>query len=157
MAAPVSVEAALKARLIADTTVNNYVAGRIFPVAIPTGVKDYPCITYRRTGTDREQQSRGATGVVGARIELRIWSKDYEENKLVFDAVRKELDGLQNQVVAGTAPNTTTFSIRRVTIEPPGEHDDPEESPYSDGSVAFALVVPLRITHTETTAANIGA
>lgn len=150
MAAPESIEAALRDLMARDNTLSEIIQGRIYPVMVPADGK-YPCAVYRRISTGREQHTLGATGVITPVFEFRFWSYDYDQTKAMFDAFRRIVDGLRTSKRVGNS----TFYLRRCFIAPPGEHDDFDQSAYGDGRDIYCSVVPLGIDQTELTVSNI--
>lgn len=151
MADPKHAEAAFREKMVRDGELNEFIRQRVYPVLVPPS-GEYPCAVYRRAGTQRRNHMRGASGAIGANLELRLWSKDYDEAKAMFDAFRRDLDGYQN---LSWTVGPTTYRLKSISIVEPGEHDDADEDPYAGGEPIYCVVVPLRIEHTETTVSHV--
>lgn len=143
MAAPESIEAALRDKCIRDSVLNGIVKGRVYPVMVPTS-GEYPCMVFRRIATERRGHMQGAAGVIRARIQSWFWSRDYDQTKAMFDAYRRIVDGFRGRVTVGS----TTFDIRSAFLD--GEADDFDESRYANGEDVLCTTVFLDIEHTET-------
>lgn len=146
MAAPESVEAALRDKLLRSDALSPLIGERVYPVMVPTS-GTYPCLVFRRTGTIRRDYMLGASGAIAGRFTVWLWSRDYDQTKAMFAAFRLWLDGESESVTVG--PNT--FRLKRISIEPPGEHDDFDEAAFAEGEDIYCTVVPLQIEHTEAT------
>lgn len=87
-----TIEAAMRAHLIADPGVSGLVGQRIYPIAMPQGTT-LPAITYQRVSTVRIGSKQGPTGMAQPRLQINCWSKSYGDAKALADAVRVALDG----------------------------------------------------------------
>lgn len=148
---PSGVEVAIKNRMLTDAALTAIIGQRIYPCYIPAN-GGLPCVVYQRTRTERKRQQH-ASGVGGAdgalpkpTIELRLYSRDYDQTKAMLKEVRRLWDGFRgSHTVASTA-----FAFRSVFIDEPGESDDFEPSPFADDTVVFVCRVPLLVCCTET-------
>lgn len=144
---PKVIQAALRAKLLAEVSVTALVGSRVFPV-VPKG-DTYPCITYRRIRTDYRgsdgHTTQGADGKIAPIFELTIWSLDYDNAWAIFDAIRLKLNTFRGRVTV----DGVNFDIRRCCIETPGEHDVEVESPFADQRIMYGVVVPLRVVCVE--------
>lgn len=64
----------------------------IYPVRLPDGVQK-PAIVYRRISAPREVTSQGQTAVVPARYQIDMYGNDYDELRVLANAVRERLIG----------------------------------------------------------------
>jgi hypothetical protein len=106
------IEKKVSALLLADTTVKTLVGTRIYPVVVR---KDdvLPCITYMRQSGDRDYVLSGRAGWARVNIGLLVWAMEYNDARVIAEAVRVCLD---------TYGDTTSGGIRiaNVTDGPDG-------------------------------------
>ena len=98
-----TMEADLRARLIADVTVGGLIGTRVYP-AYRTQGDALPAITYSRVFTNRQAHNDGPIGVIGARMQISCWADSYAGARAVAEAVRNSLDGFDGELVAAGTP-----------------------------------------------------
>ena len=81
-----SISAAIRAILIADSTVLGLVGQKIYPGLIPDSY-DMPAISFERDDDQRHQGLSGYLGGSEATYAVSCWSGDYDEAESVGDAV----------------------------------------------------------------------
>lgn len=86
------IETAIYSLLIADTDVSSFVGSKVYPVVIPqdstTKANTYPCVSYKRTGTERQFTLEGNSGLATASIDIEVYSTSYSEVKELAKLVR---------------------------------------------------------------------
>lgn len=87
-----SPEAAIRAVLIADDSVSDQVASRIYPVIAPS-TAELPFLVYRRGSIQREATFTGPLGNPTVQLELTIMDSTYESVRELADTVRNSIDG----------------------------------------------------------------
>lgn len=114
-----SVETELRARLIADATVNGLVGTRIYPEVLPQN-PTLPAITYQDISMTSVQNLAGAAGMLMRRVQIDSFAATRVGVVALADAIRASLDGY-----IGTL--TTTKVVIRHALER-SEYDDETES-----------------------------
>lgn len=94
-------EQALMTRLVADTDVSAIVGNRVYPHTAPQNAT-MPYIVYFRVSGVHEHHMRGSSGLYDARVQLSMFSTDFEQLLNLSDAVRLALDGYRGDVTVGT-------------------------------------------------------
>lgn len=86
------IEAAIRAKLVADADVNGIISGRIHPFTVPTEIAR-PKLTYQRIDTVRWYSNDGPTGSPRIRLQVDCWADELLTAKTLADKVRQCLDG----------------------------------------------------------------
>jgi len=95
-----NVDAAIRARLTANTTLLGLVSSRIYPDHAPQNAT-YPLIVQQCVGVTRDQSINSVpTGLSQARQQLTCWGATPASAKSVAELVRVQLDGYR-----GTSTN----------------------------------------------------
>jgi hypothetical protein len=81
-------EAALVARLKADTALSAIVGARIYPLVIPQK-GSLPCLVYAIPSTDRARNLRGAAGIATARVLIDARATSYAVVKSLQEVLRQ--------------------------------------------------------------------
>lgn len=92
-----SVETAIRARLVADATVSGLIGTRAYALVLPQETA-YPAITYNRVSGVRVHDLDGPAGRGTPRISVNSWAETYLEAKALAAAVRVCLDGFRGTV-----------------------------------------------------------
>jgi len=100
-----SVEAGLRAHLVADATVNDIVSGRIYNL-LPQGVT-YPAIRFQRISVSRFVTLDGPNDLTGVRMQVDCFDSDYAIAKDLATKVRQSLNGVTDLLGAVTIDNVT--------------------------------------------------
>jgi hypothetical protein len=87
-----SVDSDLKARLVADGTINGLISGRVYPDILPQG-PTYPALTYFRVSGPRLYHLRGASGRSTPRYQIDCWAETRLGARVLAEAVRASLSG----------------------------------------------------------------
>jgi hypothetical protein len=87
-----TVETDIRARLVADGTVNGLVSSRIYPLKLPQK-PTLPAITYSRISGIRSQLLGGSSTWGFGRIEINGWATSYVQAQSIAAAVRTSLNG----------------------------------------------------------------
>jgi len=85
------IEAAVRAILLADSTLYGYVGTRIYPMELPLDC-ELPALAYSQISNPH----RRITG--NPRIQIDIFSTDYTESKTISSALVSALDGYSGTV-----------------------------------------------------------
>lgn len=78
--------------LKADSAVDAFVAGRIYPNLLPAEAT-LPAIVYQRVSTTPEYYLTGSANLDHTRIQVSSWAKTYRTAKQLATAVRLALEG----------------------------------------------------------------
>lgn len=92
------IEHALQTALVEDSTVNGYVAGRVFYNMARQDVET-PYIVLRRVSGPRLYSLDGPIGLYPARFQLSIFATTYYEAKCIADGIRSVLSGASGALV----------------------------------------------------------
>ncbi|HLO41012.1 MAG TPA: DUF3168 domain-containing protein [Phycisphaerales bacterium] len=86
------IESAVRQFLLASTAVTDLVGVRIYPVTLPRA-PEYPAVRYAVISKVRDVAFGGYTGLCMARVQVDIFSPQYDQAKAIMDAMRKRLCG----------------------------------------------------------------
>ena len=128
-----SVESDLKARLVADATVDGLVDGRIYPGALPQN-PTYPAVSYFRVSATRLYNLKGTASRVTARFQIDCWAATHITARALADAIRASL-----HAVVGTMGSTSIGYIRL----------DNETDQYEDAVKEFRVIMDWFIDYVE--------
>lgn len=129
-----TIEADLRALLVADTTVSGMVGTRIYLARLPQD-PTYPAITFSKVSGPRVHTLAGRGGRARPRLSVHCWAESDVGAKALANAVRAVLDGF----------NGTTNSGRRTTFLIDNEFDL-----YDDEADVYRVVQDYRASHRET-------
>ena len=129
-----SVESDLKARLVADATVNGLIAGRCYPGVLPQS-PSYPALTFFRVSATRLYNFRGTASRVTARFQIDCWAATHIQARALADAVRASL-----HAIVGTMGSTSIGYVRL----------DNELDVYEDAVKEFRVILDFIIDYVET-------
>ena len=88
-------EVAMIGYLFLNERVNSLVGNRFYPHQNPRQNAAFPCVTYYRSGTQREHGLLGSPGYAFADIAFDVWSTKYLDTCHVAEAMRQALYGFQ--------------------------------------------------------------
>jgi hypothetical protein len=114
-------EGALRARLIADTTVAGDVGARVYWVDRPQG-RPLPDITLQMISGSRDQHMAGFQSLQRERIQVDVRAADFATARRIREAV-----------IAAITPRTTTNGIRFDRASIPNRQDSTE--PLATGGI----------------------
>lgn len=126
---------------------------RVYPVFVPS-LEDLPATTYRRAGTSRSWDMRGADGLTISRFVIECLAlpgmQGYKQTLRLAKAIRLALDGLKGD------DREKGHYIRSVKID--DEADDPEGVIPINGELQPVMkrVLAVAIKHKEQVANNSG-
>ena len=104
-----AIEASIRAALVANSTVNGLVAGRIYPTGtVPQGTA-YPLITYNRTGSETIYTQGGRSGMREGTFGISAWAETSMGAVALADAI--------SNAVGDVANDTDWFGTRVDMIE----------------------------------------
>lgn len=84
-------EAALRTKLLADSTVASLVKGQVYPQLAPT-TASLPYLVYSVPSSDRLYAMGGSTGLVTARCQVDCYATSYAVAKALATAVRSAIN-----------------------------------------------------------------
>jgi hypothetical protein len=111
-------EAALVARLKADTALSAIVGARIYPDAIPQK-GSLPCLVYAIPSTARARNLRGAAGIATARVLIDARAKTYAVLNSIQEVLR-QYDGFSGTLAGDVVVENTRMDDRGDEYEWPG-------------------------------------
>lgn len=113
------IEAGLYDYLINDSNINALVSGRVYPIILPQNAV-YPCITYRRSGDDRNYDFAGQTGFVAGFIDIDAWGDTFSAakglQKTILTAI-KNYKGLMGTVTVDRAFISASVDVYEDSVE----------------------------------------
>jgi len=135
-------------RLIADGQMTGFVSGNVYPVYVKQDTS-FPFVTYKRTGTKRDNTTRGSDGVPQATIQVVAWALDYEEGKRIADRIRKvvKLTDRGEEFQYQTDTGTDKVFIRKCFLT--DESDIDEFPPIGRELPFYGVQLTFDITYTE--------
>ena len=128
-----SLESDLKARLVADATVNALIAGRCYPAVLPQS-PSYPALTFFRVSATRLYNLKGTASRVTARFQIDCWAATHITARALADAVRVSL-----HAVVGTMGSTAIGYVRL----------DNELDVYEDEVKEYRVILDVLIDYVE--------
>jgi hypothetical protein len=106
-----NIRAAVRALLLADSTVNSLVGGvRIHVVRLPQGQKD-PSIVFNRINETGDYHMQGDSRLAQTRIQLDAWATRNDSACQLADAAYEVMTGFAGDVVWGSNSPTETVTI----------------------------------------------
>lgn len=99
-----SLEAAIRAELVADATVAGLVSTRIYPVIAPHDAL-LPHIVMQRVSTDRLHNLDSVTGIAYVSFQFSCFGTTYITAKQTAEAIRGVFDGMGRETI-GSGGNT---------------------------------------------------
>jgi len=103
-----SVSSDLRSYLLADSLIASLIVDRIYPMKSPQN-SVMPAITYFWVSGSRSHSMDSANGLSMPRVQFDCWAKTYLSAEILFEALRKRLDGFKG--TAGTSPGTTVQGV----------------------------------------------
>jgi hypothetical protein len=91
------IEAAIVAKLKADTDVDTDVGGRIAATRIPDALPR-PNVVYERIGTERTVANDGPAGLVRATVQVSCYADSYAVAKSLAKKIRVALNGFRGTI-----------------------------------------------------------
>ena len=85
-----SIEAALRGLLVANSPVNTVVSGRIYPTRTPDNAT-FPCISYQRVSTQREHTLESPGNFTTCFFQLDIWAQKLSPTNVGGAEVARDL------------------------------------------------------------------
>lgn len=101
-----SLETALRARLLADAGIAALVVARVYPVVLPQAPA-FPAITYEGVAETRLNTFGGPLGLAGPLMRLHAWASTYDGARDLARKVRLALDGWR-----GTQSGETVQAVK---------------------------------------------
>ncbi len=102
------------------------ISDKIFPAgAVPTGTQ-LPYLTWGKVDNIHTNHQGGSSGLAEPRIQIDIWGVTEYEAALIFDIVRRNLDGFRGTM--GTDPDDAEVQVAFL------ENDREEYSPPDDAT-----------------------
>jgi hypothetical protein len=95
-----SIEAALRALMIANTDVLAIVSTRIYPNLAPQNAT-FPLIIFQRIASVHDSYMLSASGFVSVNIQVDAYAETYSESKELADAIRVALHGYGGNAYSG--------------------------------------------------------
>lgn len=89
-----SLETAIRTRLLADGTVSGLISTRLYPLVLPPK-PTYPAATFQRITARRLRNLGGAAGRAIPRLQIDSWDEDYDQAWALANAIAASLDGFQ--------------------------------------------------------------
>lgn len=105
--------AAWHAILANDTPLAALVAGRIYPVELPQGMRD-PSVTYRDTSAVGRAHYEGPSNPAEVRLTVIAWAETATASKAIGEAIRKALDGFAGLVEFGEASPLDVLQVQGI-------------------------------------------
>lgn len=103
-------QAALRARLVADSPVTALVAQRVYWVERPQG-SALPAVTLLTVSDTREQHLKGFESLQGARVQVDVWAAN-------FASAREVTEAMLAAIVPAALNNGIQFSRAMVDLAP---------------------------------------
>ncbi len=103
-------ETVIKTRLSEHSGVVSLVADRVYPVVLPQS-PTYPCVTYRRTGSDRSHGPHADHGYARVDIEVVIYDNTYTGVKTIAEQVRLALSRYGSSEAGSDIGGVTVYDI----------------------------------------------
>lgn len=119
----------------ADTAV------KVYPVFAPQSATE-PFVTFRKTGTRRDYNTRRNDGKPTATFDINCWDTNYSRLKSYAEQVRIALDGYQLR--------SDDHEIRRCSIVDEQDIEDPSDWGFEQPTYGVQFVI--EIVHVETVA-----
>lgn len=95
--------------LLSITELTAVIGDRIYPAgAVPTGTQ-LPYLTSSKVDNVHTNHQGGSSGLAQPRIQIDTWGEIEEDAALVFDIVRRNLDGFRG--VMGTDPDDAEVKV----------------------------------------------
>lgn len=116
-----SLEADLRAYILADPTVAALVGDRMYPLVIPQG-SPQPCIVYAKQGRDRQQLFCGEDGLYRTGVDIDCYAVIYDDAVTLANAVSARLKNF-----SGTMGTTR---VPRIFLETEFDLSDLEPGTY---------------------------
>lgn len=104
-----SLEADLRAFVLADGTVASMIGTRMHPVLLPQA-PTLPALTYSTISAIRGHTMQGPDGLPETRIQIDSWAATYSAAAALAGAVRRRLDGHSGSIGTGS-PQTVVQAI----------------------------------------------
>lgn len=121
-----TIGAALRAHLLADTAIAAIVAARVYPLRLPqpkAGVVNLPAIVIQRISGFRFKHLRGADALARPRYQVDCWAQTHDAATALGSLVRQRLNGFAGEWTDDESPETTV----RVVVLLENEQDLFEE------------------------------
>lgn len=100
---------ALRAILLANTSVTDVVSGRIYPEPLPQGITARS-IVYRTIDEDTDYHMNGPSGLVHDRIQFDAIGQTADHSVELANLIKDELSGFHGTVAYGTnSPQESVF------------------------------------------------
>ncbi|MCC6426281.1 MAG: DUF3168 domain-containing protein [Phycisphaerales bacterium] len=125
-----SLESAIRQYLDADTGIHAAIAGRLFPVTLPR-TPTYPCARYAVISKVRDVAFAGYTGLCMARIQIDVFSPEFDAAKAIMDKIRVRLCG------SAEAANPWPSSIGTPAVDVQGVFIDGDTDGYEGADDGF--------------------
>lgn len=129
---------AVRALLIADSTISGIVSTGIYPLIAPQG-SSLPCIVYQRISGPRISAHDGPSGLARPRYQYTCIAATYAAAKALANAVREVLDGY-----SGT---TNGVQIETILIE---NEMDVYNFETDERASSYSVIIDCVIWHLET-------
>ena len=109
----------------------------------------YPAVTFETTSEDRDDalDQSGPESHVGRTMELRCYSRIYDETKALWDAIRKELRVIQKEIGSGRIFKIQNIRILELKITGASDEFEPPDDAGKQGY--HYVLVNLQIDHEE--------
>lgn len=89
-----SLQSAMRAKLLADATIAGLVSTRIYGSYAPEGAA-LPYVTLQQIGGDSEHSLTGETRLASAIYQTNAWAATVDSALAIADAIRREIAGIR--------------------------------------------------------------
>ncbi|MCK9569997.1 discoidin domain-containing protein [Candidatus Pacearchaeota archaeon] len=142
-ATPLSIEAAIRARLIADTTFAGLVASKIYPQLAPQKAAA-PFAVFNRISSDHDIHLRNASGFVSINLQLDYYASTYSDVKDIAEAARVRLHGYSGTIAVGDK----SVSVKSCVLT--SDMDGFENPPQGAEKGTYRVIHQYQIVYNET-------
>lgn len=86
------IESAIRAALLADSTVAGLIGDRVYPLVLPQN-PTLPAIVYQRIASPPDLSNDGPAGPLRTRLQLTLWASTWSGSRAIAAAVKAVLHG----------------------------------------------------------------
>jgi hypothetical protein len=102
--------------LTSNSSINDIIAGRVFPVNMKQG-ETRDSIVYTRITEFEAYHMAGPSGLVSARFQFDCWSQSTDRAQVLADLVKEQLGGFAGQIVLDTnSPSANYVNVRGIFL-----------------------------------------
>jgi hypothetical protein len=118
----IDIRAALRERLLGDSTINTLVGGvRIYPGIVPQGINQaaasQPALVQNLITEQTDYHMAGASGLVSMRVQIDAWAKTPDEAVDLANRAKDRLSGFSGTISWGDTTPQSSVSIQGIFAE----------------------------------------